>query len=235
MDRIAIVTGASSGLGREISLQLSKQDYYIVAIGRNKIGLDDICKKIKNINKKCTTIKLDINKKDFINKLKIKIERMDGNVELIVNNAGLGIFDKIENINFEDWEKQISINLTSSFLLTQAFIKKMKKNKRGILVYINSVAGKQAYPYSSAYVASKFALRGFADSIREELRDYNIKVISIFPGAIDTPFWNNVDADFPRDEMMKASDVAVSIADTVKNKGVSVVEELLIRRNKGDF
>ena len=84
MSRIAIVTGASSGLGCEISFELSKQDYHIIAIGRNEVGLKNTYKKIKNINQKCTVIILDLNKKDFVDKLKRKIDKMDGNVELII-------------------------------------------------------------------------------------------------------------------------------------------------------
>ena len=235
MNKIAIVSGGSSGLGRAISLELANKNYHVVIFGRNKKGLNETFKVIKNNNKKCSIISLDASKNTFIEKIKEKIYNINGNVELVVNNAGLGIFDKIENIKKEDWDNQIAVNLTSAFLLVQAYIKEMKKNKKGILIFINSVAGKKGYPFSSAYVASKFALRGFANSIREELRDFNIKVISIFPGAIDTPFWNNVEADFPKNEMMTSKEVAVAISNTINKNGVGVIEELVIRRNKGDF
>ena len=233
--KIAIVSGASSGLGRAISVELSKQNYHIIALGRNLKGLDETFRQISNLNKNCNIIALDMNSKDFSEKINNEIIKIDGNVELIVNNAGLGIFEEIEKIKIEDWDRQININLTSCFLLVQKFIKDMKKKKKGTLIFINSVAGKKAYPFSSAYVASKFALRGFADSIREELREFGIKVMSVFPGAIDTPFWNNVNAEYPRDEMMTSEEVAISIVQTLTNNGVGVVEEMVIRRYKGDF
>jgi len=235
MDKIAIVSGGSSGLGREISIELADNNYHVVIIGRNEQGLNKTLKVIKSNKKKCTLICLDLCEKTFIETLKERMSSINGNVEIVVNNAGLGVFDKVENIKKEDWDNQISVNLTSAFLLTQAYIKEMKKNKNGILIFINSVAGKKGYPFSSAYVTSKFALRGFANSIREELREFNIKVISIYPGAIDTPFWNNVEADYPKNEMMTSKEVAVAISNTINKNGVGVIEELVIRRNKGDF
>ena len=89
--------------------------------------------------------------------------------------------------------------------------------------------------YYYAYVASKYALRGFASSLREELREHNIKVISIFPGSIDTPFWDNINVDFPRNQMMKSEDVAESIIDSILAKNNVVNEEIVIRRTAGDF
>ena len=235
MNKIAIITGASSGLGSEIAFQISKLNYHVVIIGRNEKGLYNTSLKILNKNKECTIIKADVNDENFVNVINRGVAKINGNIELIINNAGIGIFDKLEDIKIEDWHRQININLTSCFLLVQQFIKDMKKKKKGTLIFINSVAGKKAYPFSSAYVASKFALRGFADSIREELREFGIKVMSVFPGAIDTPFWNNVNAEYPRDEMMTSQEVAISIVQTLTNNGVGVVEEMVIRRYKGDF
>lgn len=235
MDKIAIVSGASSGLGREISIELSKENYHVVIIGRNKKRLTSTFNEIENNGKKSTLILLDLCKENFVEKLKKKVASINGYVDVVVNNAGLGIFDKIENIKRKDWDNQLYVNLTSSFLISQLFIPEMKQRKNGCLIYVNSVAGKTGYPFSSAYVASKFALRGFANSIREELREFNIKVISVFPGAIDTPFWDNVDADFPREEMMTSREVAFTIINILNKNGVGVVEELVIRRNKGDF
>ena len=111
----------------------------------------------------------------------------------------------------------------------------MIKKKEGKIIFINSVAGKYGYPYSSAYVSSKFGLRGFSASIREELREYNIKVISIHPGAIDTPFWDKSKVDFRRNEMLSSQDVADWIINTILAKNTVVHEEVIIRRTAGDF
>ena len=147
----------------------------------------------------------------------------------------MGIFDRIEKATIDDWDIQINTNLRSSFLMVKMIVNDMIKKKSGKIVFVNSVAGLKPYMYSSAYVASKHALRGFASSLREELREHNIKVISIFPGSIDTPFWDNINADFPRNQMMKSEDVAESIVDSILAKNNVVNEEIVIRRTAGDF
>ena len=119
--------------------------------------------------------------------------------------------------------------------MSKMVVPNMKKNKSGKIVFINSVAGLHPYPYSSAYVASKFGLTGFSSSLREELRESNIKVLSYHPGAIDTPFWNNSKTDFPRKEMLSSKDVAESIVSSILAKKNIVHEQVIIRRTAGDF
>ncbi len=86
--------------------------------------------------------------------------------------------------------------------MSQFFVPYMKKNKSGKILFVNSVAGLSPYPFASAYVASKYALTGLSSSLREELREYNIKIISVHPGAVDTTLWDKSESDFPRDEML---------------------------------
>ena len=111
----------------------------------------------------------------------------------------------------------------------------MIAKRSGKIVFINSVAGINPYPYSSAYVASKYGLRGFSSSIREELREYNIKVISIHPGAINTPFWNNVKGDFPRKDMLDPKDISNVVVDAILAENDIVHEEIVVRRTAGDI
>ena len=119
--------------------------------------------------------------------------------------------------------------------MTRNIIPMMKKNKNGKIVFINSVAGLKPYPYSSAYVASKFGLRGFASSIREELRKDNIKVISVHPGAIDTPFWNEIEGNFPKEKMLSSIDISKSIVNSILSRNNLVNEEIVIRSIAGDL
>ena len=129
----------------------------------------------------------------------------------------------------------MNTNLTGAFLMSKIVLKNMIIKKEGKIVFINSVAGKKAYPFSSAYVSSKFGLTGFASSLREELRQDNIKVISIHPGSIDTPFWDNINFDFPKDQMLSSKDVAQTIVEAILAPNNLVCEELVIRRTAGDF
>ena len=232
-NKIAIVTGASTGLGKSISFELALKGYEVILASRNKEKLKIVQDAINKDGGNSKIIAIDVSNENDVKKLysQIDIKRVD----IVINNAGFGVFNKIHKINSKEWDSQINTNLRGAFLMTHYISKSMIDRKEGKLVFINSVAGLKAYPYSSAYVASKFGLRGFASSLREELREYNIKVISVHPGAIDTPFWNNVNVDFPKDEMMSSKDVAKSVIHAILAPNNIVQEEVVIRRTAGDF
>tara|TARA_Y100001970_G_C14202589_1_gene842006 strand:+ start:927 stop:1634 length:708 start_codon:yes stop_codon:yes gene_type:complete len=233
-NKVAIITGASTGIGKHISIELSKNDYTVILISRNINKLNNVKDIIDNLGKKCIIIESDISKESSIECVFKELSSFN-NIDILINNAGLGIFNKIDNTSYQDWDIQMNTNLKASFMMTKNIVPLMKKKNSGKIVFINSVAGLKGYPYSSAYVASKYGLRGFASSIREELREYNIKVISIHPGAIDTPFWNEIKGDFPREKMLSPIDVSKSIVGAVLSPGNVVQEELIIRSTYGDL
>ena len=232
--KVAIITGASTGIGKHISVELSKKEYIVILISRSKDKLKSVKKIIDKNGHDCIIIESDISKESSVDEIFKKIKSFN-NIDILINNAGLGIFNKIENISNSDWDVQINTNLKGSFMMTRNIIPIMKKNNNGKIVFINSVAGLKPYPYSSAYVASKFGLRGFASSIREELRKDNIKVISVHPGAIDTPFWNEIEGDFPREKMLSSMDVSKSIVNSILSRNNLVNEEIVIRSIVGDL
>ena len=229
----AIITGASTGIGKHISIKLSENNYHVVLISRNKQKLQLVEKYIKEIVNDCSMVCADVGRKSSMKKISSNIDI--NSIDILINNAGIGIFNKIENISVSEWDKQISTNLRGSFLMTKLVIDKMIEKQSGKIVFINSVAGLNPYPFSSAYVTSKYGLRGFSSSLREELREHNIKVISIHPGAIDTPFWDNIKGDFPREEMLSVEDVATATVDAILAKNNVVHEEVVIRRTAGDI
>ena len=231
---IALVTGASSGIGKSLSIELAKNNFEVILSSRNLKKLDGIAAQIAKEGGKAYVILADLSDLKSIENLYQESLKI-GFVNTVVNNAGFGKFDKIEDMSVDDWNSQISVNLSAPFLITKFFSEPMIRNKRGMFVYINSVAGKKAYPYSSAYVASKFGLRGFSRSIREEFREHNIKVVSVHPGAVATDFWKGLNVDFPTDEMMNSENIAKTIAHSICAPDNVVVEEIDIQRIKGDF
>tara|TARA_Y100000768_G_scaffold182975_1_gene137104 strand:- start:455 stop:1162 length:708 start_codon:yes stop_codon:yes gene_type:complete len=232
--KITLITGASSGIGKFLAIELAKNNYEVILSSRSEDRLQDTANEIDRLNVPCHIISADLSDHHSIQDLYDQSASI-GFVETVVNNAGFGKFDKIDDVSIEDWDTQMSVNLKAPFLITKLFSKSMIENKKGMLVYINSVAGKKAYPFSSAYVASKFALRGFSRSIREEFRGHGIKVVSVHPGAVDTGFWDKLNVDFPREEMMSSKNVAKSIAHCICSPDNLVVEEIDIQRIKGEF
>ena len=231
---IVLVTGASSGIGEAISRKFSSENYQVILSSRSKDKLIKLNKEILDLGYKSHLIPCDVSKEDDVKNL-YKESLKIGFVNCIINNAGVGKFSKIEDVSTEEWDQQINTNLRGSFLVVREFIKDMKARKEGKILFINSIAGKHGYPFSAAYVSSKFGLKGLADSLRNELRDYNIKVISIHPGAIDTNFWESGNVDFPRDQMLSPFDIANSVFHAVEAPNSVVLEEIVIRRTAGDF
>ena len=231
---VAVVTGASSGLGRSIAIRLAKENYHLVLASRNEEKLHSLKLEISNDGGESTVIPTDVSSESSVDNLVEKAEEI-GTVSVVINNSGLGLFSNISDHPIEDFDRQINVNLRGSFLVSRGFIPEMKNNQAGKLVFINSVAGKWGYPFSAGYVASKFGLTGLANSLRNELREDNIKVISVFPGAIDSPFWDVVNVNFPREEMMTSEDVAETVVHSLMIPGISVLEEIVIRRVQGDL
>ena len=234
MGRLALITGASSGIGEALAVSMSRKQYKVVLVARSESKLKLISDRIHKEGGDSLALRVDLENSGEISSLKDKIAGY-GELSVIINNAGYGRFNDLENTEIEDWDRHININLRASFLICKAFVPMMKKKREGILVFVNSVAGKKGYSNSSAYVASKYGLRGFSDALREELREYNIKVLSIFPGAVNTPFWDDLDAGFDKSEMLDVEVLSESIVSAIELPGNCVVEEMQLRRIKGDF
>jgi len=230
---IAIITGASTGIGRSLSIKLSDK-YFIYLVARDKNKLDKVASEIFKNKNECQVIQADISKTESMDLIYSQIDRKQ-DIELLINNAGMALFEDISNLSIEDWDKQLNVNLRGSFLMTKMVVDDFKVQKKGTIVFINSVAGLYPYKNSTAYAASKHGLKGFASSLREELRVDNIKVVSVFPGAIDTPLWDDMGMVDLKPEMMNVNDAGDMIVNAIDSPNNCVVEEMIIRRVAGDF
>ncbi len=230
---VAIITGASTGIGKSLAIKLSNK-YFVYLISRNKEKLQKTADQIINNKNECQTIIADISKENSLNAISSKINNKE-DVDLLINNAGIAKFKNISDLSFDDWNSQLDTNLKGSFMMTKMIINHFKAKKNGKIIFINSVAGLQPYKNSTAYVASKYGLHGFASSLREEMREYNVKVVSVYPGAIDTPLWNNMGMDDSRSEMMSVEDVSDVIINALEAPNNCTVEDITIRRIAGDF
>ena len=162
---IAIITGASSGIGRSLAIRFSSK-YQIYLISRNQKKLYETKQLVTENGGECEIIVSDISKSESIHEIYKQIENKK-KIELLINNAGIGIFKNISDTTIEDWDNTINTNLRGSFLMTKMIIDQLKSNNNGKIVFISSVAGLQPYKNSTAYVSSKYAIRGFASSLRE--------------------------------------------------------------------
>ena len=172
--KVALITGTSSGMGREIAETLAKEGYSVYAFSRKECNFKD--KNIKNIV-------VDI--KD-INSIKEAISKIE-HIDLLVNNAGYGLVSTVEDMDEKQMIEQFDINVFALLRVTKYAIPKMK-SQGGVIINISSFLGKIGLPLFTMYNASKYAVEGITDSLRYELRDFNIRVHSIMPGFFDTEF-----------------------------------------------
>ena len=186
MEKIAIVTGSSSGIGFETALALARDGFYTYATMRNtsKAGpIQDIAKKE---NLKLEVIKLDVDSAESIKSAISKIVSEKNRIDVLVNNAGYLLFGCLEDISVEDVKAQFETNFFGIVRLIKETAPIMRKQGSGIIVNVSSVAGRIAFPATPAYISSKFALEGLSESMRYEMSPFGIKTIIIEPGVIKT-------------------------------------------------
>ena len=174
--KVVFITGASSGMGRAMALSLSKQGFIVYAGSRRPHTLSYI----ENI----IPIKLDITNPNEVEEVINAIDSID----ILINNAGYGLVSTVEDVTEDEMLAQFNVNVFGLLRLCRAVIPKMRKQNRGIIINISSFLGKIGLPLFTFYNASKYAVEGVTDSLRYELKDFNIRVHSIMPGFFDTNF-----------------------------------------------
>ena len=196
LDKIAIITGGSEGLGFEIAKKFILAGASIIICSRNKNNLKSAefkLKKLLNKNQKLLTIVADVSKEKDVKKLiKITIQKL-GDCSILVNNAGIyGPKNKLEKTNWKEWKKTIEINLFGSVLMCKELINHFKKKKYGKIIQLSGGGATNPLPYLSAYAASKAAIIRFSETLANEVAKYNISVNSIAPGALNTRMLDEV-------------------------------------------
>jgi NAD(P)-dependent dehydrogenase (short-subunit alcohol dehydrogenase family) len=192
MEKVALVTGSSSGIGFETALALARENYFTFASMRNtdKAGkIQEIAKK-ENLN--LEVIELDVDKEESIKSAVKKIQEQKGRIDVLVNNAGYGLFGCVEDITIDDLKAQFETNFFGVVRLIQEITPTMRKHGSGIIVNVSSVAGRIGFPGTPAYISSKFALEGLSECMRYELSPFGIKTIIIEPGVIKTDFFSSM-------------------------------------------
>lgn len=198
MEKVALVTGSSTGIGYETSLALAREGYETFATMRD-VGkgapLNEIAQK-KNL--KIHVLELDVDKKESIESAVTHILLEKARIDVLVNNAGYGLFGCVEDISIDELKAQFETNFFGVVRLIQKIAPIMRKQGEGIIVNVSSVAGRIGFPCSPAYISSKFALEGLSECLRYELGQHGVKTTLIEPGVIKTNFMENIKVSEPK-------------------------------------
>ena len=221
----AIVTGSTRGIGKETALLLLQKGLNVIISSRSQQSVDNVIQEIhdKFPSKKenILGLKCDVSKYSDVKSLvDVSVKRF-GRIDVLVNNAGIVYFKSIMDTTEEEWNKTIDTNLKGVFLFTKEVFPYMIENKSGVIVNVSSGAGKSGFPNLSAYCASKFGVIGFTESIAKEVTNYNVKVMTICPGGVDTKMIEDIVKDgynLSNRNLMKPEQVAKKIYDMIFNQ-----------------
>ncbi|MDH4071376.1 MAG: SDR family NAD(P)-dependent oxidoreductase [Ignavibacteria bacterium] len=186
--KTAVVTGAGRGIGRAIAHTVARSSMNVVLASRSAGELKTVAGECRAIGAEAVAVTCDLTRPEDINRLITTGSTTFGGIDLLVNNAGIGYFAPVEVMSLEQFDAMWSVNLRAVFLLCKGVIPLMERRKGGTIVNIGSLAGKNSLKGGAGYAATKWALRGFSASLMLEVRDRNIRVVTIFPGSVDTSF-----------------------------------------------
>ena len=188
--KIAVITGASSGFGLLTTLELAKKDYLVIATMRNLEKQVDLLSQatILNLQQNIKVQQLDVTDPSSIHNFQLFLQEMN-RVDLLINNAGYATGGFVEEIPVEEYRKQFETNFFGAISITQLILPYMRKQKSGKIINISSISGQVGFPGLSPYVSSKYALEGWSESLRLEVKPFGIDVVLIEPGSYNTNIW----------------------------------------------
>jgi len=231
--KLALISGASKGIGWAIALEAANSDLDIIITGRNEDELKSLENEINSMGQKCYNFSADLNNVKSIKNLTNQIQNLNQKISLLVHSAGIAKVGNVKEMNIEDWELNLKTNLTAPFILTQKLLPLMESKSH--IIFINSVAGHQSFPEWSSYCASKFGLKALADSLRSEVAADGIKVTTIYPASVDTPMQDSLPYDWDKSKMLRAKDVAKAVMHCYLQPKNVQIKELYIENNAGTF
>ncbi|SSW62026.1 3-hydroxybutyrate dehydrogenase [Achromobacter agilis] len=208
--KVAVVTGAASGIGKEIALTLARAGAAVAIADLNQAGAEAVAKEIEQAGGKAMGVAMDVTSEEAVTQGIDRVAAAFGSVDILVSNAGIQIVNPIENFAYADWKKMQAIHVDGAFLTTKAALKHMYKDDRGgVVIYMGSVHSHEASPLKSAYVAAKHALLGLARVLAKEGAAHNVRSHVICPGFVRTPL---VEKQIPE----QAKELGISEEDVVK-------------------
>lgn len=227
-DKVAIVTGASRGIGKEIALKLAEQGMKLAIVG-SSAEIKQTAEELKTKGyEDVLPIQADVSDEAQVNStIEKTLHQYDG-IDLLVNNAGLGLFKSIEETTAEDWKRLFEVNVQGVFLGVKAVLPHMKERKAGTIITIASDVARYTIPNGSAYTATKYAVQGFSGSIAQEVREYGIRIGTINPGMVDTYIAGSTQGLEEKKDWLKVEDIANAVVYMASAPKHMLIDEIVL-------
>jgi len=227
LNQVAMVTGGGRGIGRAIAIRLAELGAAVAIGGRDSEKLLETADALETLTERVFWQKVDVTRVDEIGKFISETEMKLGAITILVNNAGIGLFGPAHEKSEEEWDRVLSTNLKSVFLVSRAVVPSMIQQGGGDIINISSLAGKNSFAGGGLYCASKWGLQGLSGCMAEDLRDYGIRVSVICPGSVATEFSGRGPKDPAK--ALQAEDVAHAVEAVVTQRPGSFMSEIQLR------
>ena len=231
----ALITGASSGIGRETAIAFAKAGMDIALVSRSHAKLEALEAELTPLGVQVRLYPIDLSQLETLVSALQALLSDFGPVTALVNNAGMGYTGALANMPLADWQKLMDLNLTSVFLTIQAVLPSMRAQGSGTILNVASVAAHNAFPTWGAYSVSKAGLVTLSRTLAAEEREHGIRVMIVSPGAVNTPLWDTetVQADFARSQMLTPETVAQTMLHAVQLPESAVIDEITLMPSGG--
>ena len=225
-----VVTGGSTGIGLATARQLAQAGGKVAICARTAETLETAAGELREIGGEVLQLRVDVSREEEVGSLVRAVEDAWGGADLLVNNAGMGIFGSFPDLDVDDYDQVFAVNVRGLFLCSRAFAPGMIERGGGVIVNVASLAGKNAFAGGVIYSASKHAVMGMSKSMMLDLRPHGVRVLTVCPGTVYTPFFDKVDQFNPDEERsLQAEDVAEMILHVVRLSDRGTVSEFEIR------
>jgi NAD(P)-dependent dehydrogenase (short-subunit alcohol dehydrogenase family) len=224
-----LITGASRGIGRAIAEKLAGSGNTLLLHGRDHEALAKTCSLVEAKSSTAVPLCYDLRVAESVAEMVAEIGSapLDG----LINNAGIAVVKPLAEISLDEWQTSLAVNVTAPFLLTQKLLPILSAGSS--IVNILSIAAKTGFPNWSCYCMSKFALEGFSQAVREEVRPRGIRLLNIYPAATNTEIWNAVEGEWPREQMLLPEEIGEAVAYALSRPGDVAVENIELKNVSG--
>jgi len=226
--RVAVVTGAGQGLGRAIALRLAACGIHVVLAGRTRSKLDRVASELQAAGHTSTVAEVDVTQTEQVQRFKSQLEKAFAQVDVLVNNAGEAFVATLEDTDEADWDRLLAVNLKGPFLMIRALLPLIRRSQNASIVNIASKVALRGYHPVAAYSAAKTGLLGFSRALAAELREDEVRVVTLCPGPVDTPMRWKATPDFDHRVVIDAETVAAMVEYIVQlPRGVTMSEVVI--------
>jgi len=235
MKPVILITGASQGIGAAIAKEFAREvrGARLALVARNARNLAGVARACVKLGATAATFACDVADEAAVAAMAAAVAKRFGTVDVLVNNAGKFAGAPFLKLSVAEFDRMISANLRSVFLVSRAIVPAMAKRGRGDVFNMSSIAGLIAYPGGAGYSAAKFGVTGLSKVMRAEMKDRGVRVCCVYPGATHTPSWDG--SGVAAERMMPAEDVARAFVNIYRLSRRTVVEEIVLRPQLGDL